>query len=55
MRACYLIWRKPYMTIGGDTFINDMLKRCGFENAFADYKRYPEILLVLNCHLSTVN
>jgi ABC-type Fe3+-hydroxamate transport system substrate-binding protein len=55
LRVCYLIWRKPYMTIGGDTFINDMLERCGFENVFANYKRYPEIsisqLSTFNCQL----
>jgi ABC-type Fe3+-hydroxamate transport system substrate-binding protein len=52
LRVCYLIWRKPYMTIGRDTFINDMLERCGFENVFADCKRYPEISI---SQLSTVN
>ena len=55
LRAGYLIWRKPYMTIGGDTFINDMLERCGFENVFKNYTRYPEIsvsqLSTLNCQL----
>lgn len=42
IKAAYLIWRKPYMAAGTDTFINDMLKRCGFENAFNE-TRYPEI------------
>ena len=55
MRACYLIWKEPYMTIGGDTFINDMLERCGFMNMFSAYTRYPEIsigqLLSANCQL----
>jgi ABC-type Fe3+-hydroxamate transport system substrate-binding protein len=41
--ACYLIWREPYMTIGADTFIHDMLRRCGFINVFANRKRYPVI------------
>ncbi len=41
-RACYLIWKDPYMTIGGDTFIHDMLDRAGFENVFAQKTRYPE-------------
>ncbi len=41
--AAYLIWQNPYMTIGGDTFIHDMMSRCGLENIFADRKRYPEI------------
>ncbi|HMU09383.1 MAG TPA: helical backbone metal receptor [Ferruginibacter sp.] len=41
-RTAYLIWQKPYITIGGDTFIHDMLSKCGFDNIFADRKRYPE-------------
>ncbi len=39
--AAYLIWRKPYMTVGGDTFIHDMLGRMGLQNLFADHQRYP--------------
>jgi ABC-type Fe3+-hydroxamate transport system substrate-binding protein len=43
------------MTIGGDTFINDMLHKCGFENIFSNQNRYPEIniaqLPVANCQL----
>lgn len=54
-RTAYLIWQKPYMTVGGDTFIHDMLSRCGFENVFADRKRYPETdiaeLQSANCQL----
>lgn len=45
LATCYLIWRNPYMTIGGDTFINDMLKRCGLQNVFEQEQRYPEIIL----------
>lgn len=41
-RAAYLIWRKPYMVAGGDTFIHDMLRREGFQNVFGDRLRYPE-------------
>ncbi len=46
-KAAYLIWRKPYMTVNSDTFIHDMLLRCGFENVFAnnDVSRYPEITI----------
>jgi len=53
--TCYLIWQNPYMTIGGDTFISDMLSRCGFENIFANKTRYPEVtiaqLQTTNCQL----
>ncbi|MGN6418880.1 MAG: helical backbone metal receptor [Pseudobacter sp.] len=41
--AAYLIWRNPWMTIGQDTFIHDMLTRCGVTNVFGHAKRYPEI------------
>jgi hypothetical protein len=43
INACYLIWKDPYMTIGGDTFINDMMAHCGLNNVFKDKKRYPVI------------
>jgi ABC-type Fe3+-hydroxamate transport system substrate-binding protein len=39
----YLIWHNPIMTVGSDTFISGMMKRCGFKNVFAGRKRYPEI------------
>lgn len=39
----YLIWRNPYMTIGSDTFIHDMLARCGFQNIFGHSTRYPAV------------
>ncbi len=40
------IWRKPYMTINGDTFVDDMLRTCGGENIFRDRpERYPTVTL----------
>jgi ABC-type Fe3+-hydroxamate transport system substrate-binding protein len=42
-KVVYLIWKDPYMTIGQDTFINDMLLHCGFENAFNNQNRYPVV------------
>ena len=54
-KTAYLIWQKPYMTVGGDTFINDMLLTCGFQNIFADKSRYPVVtiddLQIANCQL----
>lgn len=44
-QTAYLIWHNPYMVAGGDTFINDMLKHCGFENIFKETNRYPEITI----------
>lgn len=41
-RVAYLIWRKPYMVAGNNTFIDNMLQQCGLVNAFQQ-PRYPEI------------
>jgi len=35
-RVFYAIWREPYMTIGADTYIHDVLAVCGAANVFAD-------------------
>lgn len=43
--CAYLIWRKPYMAAGSDTFINDMLSRCGLQNVFSHCSRYPQITI----------
>ena len=45
LKVAYLIWKDPYMTIGGDTFISRILEELGFENLFKNQKRYPEIQL----------
>jgi len=43
-KAAYFIWKAPYMVAGGDTFLNNMLKRCNLTNVFADLDgRYPEV------------
>jgi len=43
VKTAYLIWRKPYMTVGGDTFIGDMLEQCGLQNIFSGLLRYPQV------------
>ena len=41
--TAYLIWRKPWMAAGADTYIHDVLTRCGLVNVFAQSAaRYPE-------------
>lgn len=45
IKTAYLIWKDPYMTVGGDTFISDMMMKAGFENIFSDKKRYPVITI----------
>jgi ABC-type Fe3+-hydroxamate transport system substrate-binding protein len=42
-KVAYFIWRKPYMAAGNNNFIDEMIKRCGWQNVFADTPRYPEI------------
>lgn len=41
----YLIWNKPYMAAGRDTFIGDMLKKIGIQNVLEQNSRYPELCL----------
>lgn len=43
IKAAYLIWKNPYMTVGSDTFIHHILSEIGFENIFKTQTRYPEI------------
>lgn len=45
IRTAYLIWRNPYMTVGGDTFIDAMLQQAGFENIYGECSRYPSITI----------
>lgn len=44
-KVSYLIWKNPYMTIGSDTFIHDVLEKMGLENICKNQTRYPEISL----------
>lgn len=43
INTLYLIWRKPYMTVGKDTFIHSMLELMGLKNMFTHQTRYPII------------
>jgi len=45
LQTAYLIWKEPYITVGGDTFIHDLLTRAGFENIFQNKSRYPTITI----------
>lgn len=45
LKVAYLIWKNPYMTVGGDTFISKILEELGFENLFKNQNRYPEVQL----------
>ena len=42
--VAYLIWKDPWMVVGGDTYINSMLELNGWENVFQNNKsRYPQV------------
>ena len=45
IKSAYIIWQHPYMSVGGDTFINDMMQHCGLQNIFHNKTRYPKITL----------
>lgn len=45
LRTVYFIWREPWMTIGGDTYIHDVLQHWNLENIFGNLTRYPGIEL----------
>ncbi|WP_010095597.1 ABC transporter substrate-binding protein [Ornithinibacillus scapharcae] len=43
-RAAYVIWKKPYMVVGGDTYIQSLLENIGFINPFIlSEGRYPVV------------
>jgi ABC-type Fe3+-hydroxamate transport system substrate-binding protein len=42
VRFAYLIWRKPWMSVNADTFVDDLLRLAGGRNVLADRaERYP--------------
>lgn len=45
IKVAYLIWKKPYMAAARNTFINEMLKKCGLINVFEYLDRYSEVTL----------
>lgn len=43
-RYAYFIWKDPWMTVSGDTYVSDLLRYAGGVNAFAaEAARYPEV------------
>ncbi|ALI98045.1 helical backbone metal receptor [Rufibacter tibetensis] len=41
--TAYFIWRKPYMGVGSQNFIDHVLSLCGFKNVLGHLPRYPEV------------
>lgn len=52
LKVAYLIWRKPYMAAGSNTFIHSMIETCGWMNALENFPRYPEVQLKSETHIS---
>ena len=49
-RVVALVWKGPYMAVGGDTFAHDLIVSCGGENCFSardasapGERRYPRV------------
>lgn len=44
LRYAYLIWRNPWMAVGGDTYVSALLAEAGGSNVFGGYaERYPTV------------
>lgn len=43
LKVAYFIWQKPMMIAANETFIHQMLQAAGYQNAFKEQDRYPEI------------
>jgi len=39
------IWKSPYMSVGSDAYVHNLLRMCGGENVFGDRTRYPSVTL----------
>lgn len=43
-RVAYVIWKKPYMVVGKNTYINSLIEEMGFINPFTETEgRYPVV------------
>jgi ABC-type Fe3+-hydroxamate transport system substrate-binding protein len=45
LRTAYFIWKDPWMSVGNDTYIHDVLTLWKLENIFGRKKRYPSFKL----------
>jgi len=45
-RVAYVIWKRPFMVVGKQTYINSLLNEMGFINPFTTFdSRYPEVTI----------
>ena len=42
-KVLYFIWKNPYMAVGKNTFVNDLLERNNMINVLPEASRYPEV------------
>ncbi|MEQ8524082.1 helical backbone metal receptor [Gracilimonas sp.] len=45
LSVAYFIWKDPWMTVGNDTYIHDVLHKYGLDNVYGLHKRYPKTTL----------
>lgn len=45
LRTAYFIWKDPWMTVGGDTYIHDVMQHWKLENVYGHRERYPKLEL----------
>lgn len=43
LQTAYFIWKDPWMTVGNDTYIHDVMQRWNLTNVFGYKRRYPEV------------
>ena len=43
LQTAYFIWKNPWMTVGHDTYIHDVMQRWNLTNVFGYKSRYPEV------------
>jgi len=45
-KVAYVIWKRPYMVVGDNTYIQSLLEKMGFINPFKKFSgRYPEVTI----------
>lgn len=45
LKIIYFIWKDPWMTVGGDTYISDVMQHWNLKNVFKEVTRYPVVQL----------
>lgn len=43
LRTLYFIWKDPWMTVGNDTYIHDVMRHWNLMNIFREHRRYPQL------------